>query len=388
MAESQSLYSILGVAGTATAEEIEAAYSMRRAALEGRGGDSADEISLLRVAHDTLKNPALRQRYDRRQAALSSPMAKVTAMPTSVEMTFGRRPSRRIWSLPFLMLGVGLAYWWLRPQAPVRSAPPIAARSAPVAPASTPAQPEQDAPLDIALPPLPPPPPPPRTEADAGRAPAAPIRVRPQRQPGFDTQYLAWSDFFVIRPGAVTGSGVMVAPNKILTNCHVLAGAGLSGIAVLHSMTRKPTRVTEYARLDDDDACLLHAPGAGDYAVEWGNSADLKPGDMTHTFGHPGGSIDVVWSTGNFVQRMPTKARGEDFLVTTNYCRPGSSGGPLFDNEGRLVGVVMASQRLRSEGREVSYGNCAAVTEATARELLRKPLFPIVMAPAEYKQNY
>jgi len=393
MAESRSLYSILGVASDASLEEIESAFRSRRMDLDRRGGD-ADELSLLRVAYDTLKNAPARRRYDARLAAQAHPAAPVpTPVPAGADMAFSepRSAGRRL-GLPFLILGAVLAYWWLKPapNAPVQQQ--LAAAATRPAPAQPAASAEEEAPADIVLPPLPPPPMPARVEP-AGEEGVTTTQTtvvyqKPKRQPGFDAQYLAWSAFYVIRPGEVTGSGVMVAPNKILTNCHVLAGAGLSGIAVLHSMTRKPTRVTEYARLDDDDACLLHAPGAGSDVIDWGSSTDLKPGDPTHTLGHPGGSADLTWSTGNFVRRRPAVGRGDDFLLTSNYCRPGSSGGPLFDNEGRLVGVVTAVQRYTTKTREDVFGLCASVTEATARELLRKPLFPIAMAPAAYKQNY
>ena len=79
---------------------------------------------------------------------------------------------------------------------------------------------------------------------------------------------------------------------------------------------------------------------------------------------------------------------GETFLITTNYCRPGSSGGPLLDNEGRLVGIVTAVQRFQARGGDPQYGACISLTEASARALLSKPLFPIALAPAQYISNY
>ena len=60
----------------------------------------------------------------------------------------------------------------------------------------------------------------------------------------------------------------------------------------------------------------------------------------------------------------------------------------MLDGEGRLIGVVTAVERFVGKTRENVYGKCLSVTEATARELLRKPLFSIAMAPATYKKNY
>lgn len=389
MGESRSLYSILGVACDASGEAIEAAYRAQSAVLEQNGSD-ADASSLLRVAYDTLRNPSVRQRYDARQLALKTEAARVVIVPDGPEIRFGsHRRAGRTLAILALLLVAGLTYWSFRPKLAL-SRPSVHAS---VASAPTEGEVQADSVVaddSVAVTISVPLPPPPALAAEVQiDAPASGSTMgRPVRTPGFDAKYLAWSAFYVVRPGVATGSGVMVAADKILTNCHVLAGAALSGIAVMNSMTRKISRVKEYARLDDDDVCLLHAPGAGSDAIEWGISANLKYGDSTYTLGHPGGASDLVWSSGAFVRRMGLSGRGEDFLVTNNYCRPGSSGGPLFDGEGRLVGVVTAVQRFTNQAQESVYGQCFSVTEAAARDLLRKPLFPIAMAPSSYKKNY
>ena len=397
MGEIRSLYSILGVAVDADAEAIETAYREKCREL-ARSGSAADELSLLRVAYDTLKNPSLRRRYDARQEMLAAEAARVVIVSEGADEDYGDSGERRR-SGPFILLlllfAAGFVYWKFRPVAAPLAAPPAAAvAEAPAEDVEAVAFPAPEVREGDEMPPVPTegnvqsplqnPPAEIRQEAMAARI----ERQRPARGPGFDASYLAWSAFFVVRPGVATGSGVLVAPDKILTNCHVLAGAALSGISVINSMTRKSTQVRAYARLDDDDACLLHAPGAGSDTLEWGRSADLGFGDATHTFGHPGGSSNLIWSSGAFERRMAVSGRGEEVLITNNYCRPGSSGGPLLDGEGRLIGVVTAVERFVGKTRENVYGKCLSVTEATARELLRKPLFPIAMAPATYKKNY
>lgn len=149
--------------------------------------------------------------------------------------------------------------------------------------------------------------------------------------------------------------------------------------------SQQATKVEKYARLDGEDACLLFAPGAGNDSLAWGSSDSLRPGDTVHTMGHPGGSSSIIWSEGQF--RMRVNRGRESVLVSNNYCRPGSSGGPLLDSEGRLVGVVSQVQ-VRARDREpVQYGDCISVPEASARVLLGKPLFPIALAPAQYLRN-
>ena len=70
--------------------------------------------------------------------------------------------------------------------------------------------------------------------------------VRPDKKPGFDAAYLAWTTYLVVG-GKSRGSGVMIAPDKILTNCHVVAGNAMSGLIVINSATRERAKVLSVA---------------------------------------------------------------------------------------------------------------------------------------------
>lgn len=364
MGISRTLYAVLGVEPAATTEEIEAAYLC----LQREGGD----IGLLRMAYDTLRIPEQRAAYDRKLARQQA----AAAHPVSMENAGGT--SRvRLWLVLLLIVG-GVGYYWMQ-RAKTVSRP---ANTAPSAVAAV--QPEHAAlpvPVQAEV-----------AVVDGDSVAADPptssarnelvVAVRGPKTQAFDPEYLAWSAF-QIRQRRSAGSGVLIGQDRILTNCHVLAG-GAMGIVVIHSLTKRVTKVEKYARLEGDDACLLYAPGAGGEVIEWGRASDLKPGELVYSFGHPGGSTDLIWSEAPFLAQV--SFGGTPYLQTANYCRPGSSGGPLLDGNGRLVGIVTRGQ-VSERGGVTSYGACYSLTEASARQLLGKSLFPIGFAPSQYSGN-
>ncbi|MEI7429045.1 MAG: trypsin-like peptidase domain-containing protein [Betaproteobacteria bacterium] len=376
MSQQNTLYAILGVEASASTEEIEAAYAARLSEAQEAG----TETSLLKIAHDDLRIPELRAAYDRK-------LARQNAIPELVYETVEAKSGGHRYSLWFLVLlvALGAAYWWKKPVAksspplssvqlktenypsPPSSAPPAAPPATSVA---TPAQPDR---LPL----------PSHNQADESRPDTKTVVYsRPSCKPGFDPQCLAWS-VFMIRQRNKSGSGVLIAPDRILTNCHVLAGGAINRLVVIHRQTNKMAKVEQYTRLADEDVCLLLAPGAGGEVISWGSSDNLNYGDTTYNLGHPGGSSDVIWSEAKLVGR--TEHNGETYLATSNFCRPGSSGGPLLDQQGRLVGVVTAVQASQSQNDGATrYGACLSLTEATARKLLSRTFFPIAMAPAQF----
>ncbi len=375
MSPQNTLYAILGIAASASAEDIEEAYSARLREAQ----DAGTETSLLKIAYDNLRVPDLRAAYDRKLARENVRQSRSSEIEEA--KTGGRR-----YSLIFLMLlvAIGAAYWKKKPGED--PSPPLSlakadasATPAPDLPAPPSAEPEtpaagmQDEPTAQ----------PPANEATKPNAATRTvIYSHPSCKPGFDPRCLAWS-VFLIRQRDKSGSGVLIAPDRILTNCHVLAGGASNGLVVIHKPTNTVTKVEQYTRLTDEDVCLLHAPGAGGDVIPWGVSENLGNGDTTYNFGHPGGSSDVIWSESKLIGR--TERNGVPYLVTSNYCRPGSSGGPLLDDQGRLVGVVTAAQANRSQNDgAVRYGACFSITEATARKLLSRTFFPIALAPAQF----
>lgn len=142
-----------------------------------------------------------------------------------------------------------------------------------------------------------------------------------------------------------SGSGFVYASDGIVvTNHHVVEGADRIQVRT-HDGTRYDATV-----LGSDaatDLAVLELDGARDLpALELGNSADLRVGDWVVAIGNPMG-LDHSASVGI----LSGRGRGSlglyadsylDFLQTDADIAPGSSGGPLFDLRGAVVGITTA----------------------------------------------
>ncbi len=130
------------------------------------------------------------------------------------------------------------------------------------------------------------------------------------------------------------GSGVVIAPEQVITNCHVLEEA-------LSLEVRSGEHNLAAARSRSDpvrDLCLLHVPGLTAPAVTRGSSSELRVGQRVYAVGAPEG-LELTISEGivSSLRRL-----GSDVLIqTTAPISRGSSGGGLFNAHGQLVGITV-----------------------------------------------
>lgn len=128
------------------------------------------------------------------------------------------------------------------------------------------------------------------------------------------------------------GSGVLLPSGKIATNCHVVEG----GTSYQAGRGKKLVSATLYAEDGDKDICLLDAEGIAGEPAQLGKATDLKVGLPVYAVGAPQG-LELSLSDG-----IVSQLRGgpPPLIQTTAAISPGSSGGGLFDGEGRLVGLT------------------------------------------------
>lgn len=138
----------------------------------------------------------------------------------------------------------------------------------------------------------------------------------------------------------LTGSGFALTPQILITNRHVLAGAD---ILEVNTWDGRSLRVTaaQVGRLGDLGAALVEDPLPR--AATFGPAA--WRGALVTVVGYPmGGALNTT--TGTVVDRVdgqPFDIPGPVMRVTALVV-PGSSGGPVLDRRGRVVGVIFAEE--------------------------------------------
>lgn len=138
------------------------------------------------------------------------------------------------------------------------------------------------------------------------------------------------------RGGAGAGT-IWHAGGLILTNAHVVQRDALN--VLLPDERQLPARLLAYDETNDLAALAVEANELP--TIELGNSKQLQPGQLVLALGHPWGVPGAV-SAGPVIgvglpPEMPRLAR--EFVQAGLQLRPGHSGGPMIDAQGRLVGI-------------------------------------------------
>ncbi len=163
-----------------------------------------------------------------------------------------------------------------------------------------------------------------------------------------------------------TGSGVILsADGYIITNSHVVRGARRIQVRLPPAEAeltgrRRPTnaevRLVDATLVGQDkesDLAVIHIDRADLPHLPFGNSEDLKQGELVLAFGNPLGlegsvSMGVVSSTSRQIRPDSSMI----YIQTDAPINPGNSGGPLIDSEGQVVGIntFIFTQSGGSEG--------------------------------------
>jgi serine protease Do len=138
------------------------------------------------------------------------------------------------------------------------------------------------------------------------------------------------------------GSGFIVNPNgTIVTNNHVIEGADEITVVLADGDEHIATLIGTDPKTDL--AVLRIDAGKRLTAVDWGNSDNVEVGDWAIAIGNPfgfGGTVTagIVSARGRDIRSGPY----DDFLQVDASINRGNSGGPLFSQKGKVIGVNTA----------------------------------------------
>ena len=301
----QDLYALLGVKPDATDAAIEAAYQGACDALhqgpDSHGADAQNRLKFLRFAHETLMHPGRRAAYN---ASLRKPVAPVAepAPRTGAKVALPPR-------LMVVLIGAGVAAlattWYMR-AGPGKAAPQAAA----VAPV--------------------------REAAQASAVGEAAASV------GAETLFERHAQSIVVIDGLnsesksiLQGSGVAVADQRVITNCHVAKSA--ASIVVKQGDKRYPATLIRVDAEPSHDLCLLAVPSLHVPPIVLASIESVKVGQRVFALGAPNG-LELTLSEG--IVSSLRQHHDSSFIQTTASISPGSSGGGLLNDQGALVGIT------------------------------------------------
>jgi S1-C subfamily serine protease len=168
------------------------------------------------------------------------------------------------------------------------------------------------------------------------------------------------------------GSGFLIRKDGfILTNLHVVSGA-VSLEVRLKDGRRFPAKVVGTDL--KTDIAILKIEAKDLPVAEFGDSDKLRVGQLVCAIGAPFNqdySFTVGWVSGkgrnNLLSPTSPTILLEDYIQTDAFINPGNSGGPLFDVEGKVVGM---NTLINGIGRGLAFAIPSRMLEDVGRQLI------------------
>jgi serine protease Do len=183
--------------------------------------------------------------------------------------------------------------------------------------------------------------------------------------------------------GAVSSGWIASAEGHVVTNHHVLddKAAGELGVMLFDGTVHPVLEVLAADR--EGDAAILRIDPAGAALSALPLSEGVKTGDNIRVIGHPDGRFYTL--TEGIVSRVFTEATSEaegtrTWLTVTADYGGGSSGAPVLNEVGEVVGMVSSTATLLADAAEGAEAGAADVqmvfrdcaSEETIRGLMKR----------------
>lgn len=161
--------------------------------------------------------------------------------------------------------------------------------------------------------------------------------------------------------GRSTGTGVVVAENKVATNCHVLVNSVGMDIGAMGETYQPVGLQADWKH----DVCILNFMFLPLKPAELGDSDHLQYEQEIFSIGFPGGPPKPLTTWGTIKALYPFD---DSFVIRTSASfQMGASGSPLFNAKGEVIGL----STFKSPGRNAFFYN---IPVQWVKEAMRLPV--------------
>jgi serine protease Do len=202
---------------------------------------------------------------------------------------------------------------------------------------------------------------------------------------GIQVSYTYDDMFFGTQTGGGSGSGIIYSSDGyIITNNHVIEAAveaksntlikGAAIEVILPDQEEKPYKAKVIGRDSKTDIAVLKIDAVNLPAVEFGDSDQLKVGELAVAIGNPAGLEFMGSVTGGYISGLNRKIVFEDgksmkLIQTDAAINPGNSGGALVNSKGQVIGIN--SSKIGGSGYEgLGFAIPSNIAKETADSLI------------------
>ncbi|GAA4432961.1 S1C family serine protease [Bremerella cremea] len=189
------------------------------------------------------------------------------------------------------------------------------------------------------------------------------------------TRSVQIDNFYLMeRPAEGSGSGsVLDKLGLILTNYHVIEGAREIR-ATLFNGESYPATLVGQDPVNDIAVVKIDAPSDLLHPVQFGDSSRLRVGQKVYAIGNPFGlertmTIGIISSLNRVLPSRSGRTMKSIIQIDAALNR-GNSGGPLFDSNGRLIGMNTAIASSTGENTGVGFAIPASAIQRVVPQLL------------------